>query len=103
MPEQKLKAYRFYTKIRNNENNGIAKKQFIIVAYGLKEAKELFEIIIENWKKWELIEIKRDFSKKWELIEIKRDFSKKWNNPYYMRHCYESLAKMVKRIMGEKE
>lgn len=93
MPEQKLKAYRFYTKIRNKENNGSAKKQFIIVAYGFKEAKELFEIIIENWKKQELIEI----------CENKRDFSKKWNNPYYMRHCYDHLQKIVKRIMEEEK
>lgn len=96
MPEQKLKAYRFYTKMRYKETNKIINKQFKIVAYNIKEAKELFKIAIEHTSMtgyFELIEIS----------EIKRDFSKKWNNPYDMARIYEVSMEFKKRVMEEEK
>lgn len=95
MTKQKLKAYRFYTKIRNRETHKIVKEQFTIVAYNIKEAKELFEIAIDH----------KSMSNYWELIEIseiKRDFSKKCNDPYNMAHYYLLFMEFKKRVMEDK-
>lgn len=93
MSEQKLKAYRFVSKMRYKKTNKIVMQQFSIVAYNLKEAKELFEFDTEHasmFKYWELIEIS----------EIKRDFRKKWDSPY-IRHYYEMLTGFKKRAEEE--
>ena len=96
MTEQKLKAYRFYTKMRYKETNKIVKEQFIIVAHNIKEAKELFELAIEHKSMTGYCELI-------EISEIKRDFSKKWNNPYDMAHIYEVFMEFKKNIQeGEK-
>ena len=93
MTEQKLKVYNFSTKIRNKETNKTIEHQFRIVAYNIKEAKELFELAFDYGpihKNWELIEIS----------EIKRVSSKKWN-PDYMRHYYELFTEFKKRAEEE--
>ena len=96
MTEQKLKVYNFSAKIRNKESHKIIEEQFKIVAYSIKEAKELFELATEHGP----------FSKRWEVIEIseiKRDFSKKWNNPYDMARIYEMSMEFKKNAQEEKE
>lgn len=93
MTEQKLKVYRFVTKMRYTKTNKIVMQQLSIVAYDIKEAKELFEIATEHstmFKYWELIEIS----------EIKRDYRKKWDSPY-IRHYYEMFMKFKKRAQEE--
>ena len=93
MTEQKLKVYNFVTKIRNKESHKTIEQQFRIVAYNIKEAKELFELAFDYGqihKNWELIEIS----------EIKRVTSKKWN-PLYMKHYYEVFTEFKKRASEE--
>lgn len=93
MTEQKLKVYNFVTKIRNKETHKTIEEQFRIVAYSIKEAKELFELATEQGP----------FSKHWELIEIseiKRVTNKKWN-PLYMKHYYEVFREFKKNIQEE--
>ena len=94
MTEQKLKVYNFYTKIRNTETHKTIKQQFSIVAYNIKEAKELFEFAAEH----------KTFSNYWELIEIseiKRDFSKIKNDPYTMAHYYAMFTEFKKKAQEE--
>ena len=96
MTEQKLKVYNFSTKIRNKESHKIIEEQFKIVAYTIKEAKELFELAFDYdsiCKNWELIEIS----------EIKRDFCKKWNNPYDMAHIYEIFMEFKKNAQEDEK
>ena len=93
MTEQKLKVYNFSAKIRNKETHKIIEEQFKIVAYTIKEAKELFELATEHGP----------FSKHWELIEIseiKRVTNKRWN-PDYMQHYYELFTEFKKKAQEE--
>ena len=93
MTEQKLKVYNFSAKIRNKESHKIINEQFKIVAYSIKEAKELFELATEHGP----------FSKHWEVIEIseiKRVTNKRWN-PDYMRHYYEVFMEFKKNAQED--
>lgn len=93
MREQKLKVYRFDTKIRNKESHKTIEEQFRVVAYNIKEAKELFELAFDYGtisKHWELIEIS----------EIKMVTSEKWN-PLYMKHYYEMFMEFKKNVQEE--